>query len=145
MTRFRIWVLVTMMLAVAGSGAALAHQAAVPFKGKGANSFTGGSGNTVTASGSGQATHLGEYTRTEALTFTSPVDFTGWVVFVADNGDELRCDMTGHFVSATGAVGTYLIVGGTGRFTNATGQAEFSATLTSPGTFNVTFDGTVDR
>ncbi|HVQ42020.1 MAG TPA: hypothetical protein VMS54_07435 [Vicinamibacterales bacterium] len=144
MTRFRIWVLGTLMLAVTGSGAVLANQA-VPFKGNGTNSFTGGSGNTVTASGSGQATLLGEYTRTEALTFTSPVDFTGWVVFVAANGDELRCDMTGQFVSATGAVGTYVITGGTGRFANATGQAEFRASLTSPGTFDVTFDGTVDR
>ena len=145
MTRVQIWVLGTMMLVVAGSGAGLANQAAVPFKGGGANSFTGGNGNTVTASGAGQATHLGTYTRTEALTFTSPVDFTGWVVFVAANGDELHCDMTGQFVSATGAVGTYVIVGGTGRFANATGQAEFSAFLTSGATFDVTFDGTIDR
>ena len=42
MTRFRMWALGTMMLAVAGSGAVLANQAAVPFKGQGANSFTGG-------------------------------------------------------------------------------------------------------
>lgn len=147
MTRFRIriWVLGTMILALAGSGAGLANQVAVPFSGGGSNSFTGGNGNTVTASGSGQATHLGHYTRTEALTFTSPVAFTGWVVFVAANGDELRCDMTGHFVSDTDAVGTYTIVGGTGRFADATGQAEFSASLTSETTFDVTFDGTVDR
>jgi hypothetical protein len=145
MTRFRIWVLWTMMLAVAGSGAVLANQAASPFKGSGGNSFTGGSGNTVTASGSGHATHLGDYTRTEALTFTSPVDFTGWVVFVAANGDELRCEMTGQFVSAVEAAGTYIIIGGTGRFAQATGQAEFSASLTSPGTFDVTFDGDLDK
>ena len=69
----------------------------------------------------------------------------GWVVFVAANGDELRCDTTGQFISATEAIGTYVIVGGSGRFAHATGHAQFSASLTSGGTFDVTFDGTVDR
>jgi len=145
MTRFRIWVLGTMMLAVATSGAVLANPAANPFKGGGKNTITGGGGGTLTASGSGQATHLGNYTRTEALTFSSPVDFTGWVRFVAADGDELRCDTTGQFVSVTEAVGTYVITGGTGRFAHAAGVAQFSAVLTSAGTFDVTFDGTVDR
>jgi hypothetical protein len=144
MTRFRIWLAGTMVLAVAASGVVLANQAD-PFKGGGKNTITGGSGGTLTAVGSGEATHLGNYTRTEALTFSSPVDFTGGVSFIAANGDELRCDTTGQFISATEAIGTYVIVGGTGRFAHATGHAQFSAALTSAGTFDVTFDGAVDK
>lgn len=145
MTRFQTLAVGTVILALAAGGAVRADDARRPFEGRGTNTITGASGPTLTATGSGQATQLGRYTRTEALTFSSPVDFTGWVVFVAANGDELRCDMEGQFFSASDAFGTYTIVGGTGRFANATGFAQFKASLTSASSFDVVFDGTLER
>ena len=75
MKRFRICVLGFALLMLAG-GVVRANQPAPPFKGSGTNSITGGGGGGLTASGTGNATHLGNYTRDETLTFTSPVAFT---------------------------------------------------------------------
>jgi hypothetical protein len=53
--------------------------------------------------------------------------------------------MSGGFVSATDAVGTYTIAGGTGRFADATGGVDFTASLVDPFPFNVAFQGTLDN
>lgn len=89
----------------------------------------------VTTVGAGNATHLGK------ITFVSPhlsglLDFSidGTQIITAANGDELHTTLVGNlepFVDGTGHVflvgsvqGT--IVGGTGRFANATGSFTFS-------------------
>jgi len=100
---------------------------------------------TLTASATGQATHLGRFTRTETVVANLATGtFTGSQVFIAANGDQLNADIAGQFTSPTGdsAEGTYAFTGGTGRFQNATGQAAFQVTPDGPG-FDVTFKGTI--
>ena len=98
-----------------------------------------------TASATGQATHLGRFTRTETVLIDlSNGTFTGTLVFIAANGDRLKADATGHLTSPTGdsAEGTYVFTGGTGRFQNASGQASFEVAADGLN-FDVTFNGTI--
>jgi len=92
----------------------------------------------------GNATHLGQFTRRELVSFTGPGTVEGRIVFVASNGDELNVDFEGQFVSANDAVGTYTITGGSGRFSHATGSAVFAASTPDFLHVSVTFDGTID-
>jgi len=89
-----------------------------------------------TGSGSGRATHLGRVgvSVTETLDVTSPTGVIalrdGRMIMVAANGDELRWNYsgTGTPPDASGDVmlsGTFLITGGTGRFSSATGEGSF--------------------
>ena len=93
----------------------------------------------LTASGSGKANHLGN------VTFTAPHDFdlsNGTYVsdayVSASNGDILHIVSLGQFVNAVDSVATWTIVGGTGRFANATGTGtgvnlNFGASITFTG------------
>lgn len=84
---------------------------------------------TGSVAGSGQLSHLGRWTFTNditSLTFTGPNTFslTLTAVYVAANGDEIFTTATGTgTLTATGSESTLIstIVGGTGRFTGATG------------------------
>jgi hypothetical protein len=99
----------------------------------------------LTASATGQATHLGRFTRTETVIVDlSTGAFTGTLEFVAANGDRLNADVEGHFTSPTGesAEGTYVFTGGTGRFQNASGVAAFEITPDGMN-FDVSFSGTI--
>jgi hypothetical protein len=100
----------------------------------------------LTTVGTGNATHLGKYTRTKELHLNPATgSFVGTLTFTAANGDQVACTVSGQFVSATDAVGEYLIAGGTGRFKNATGSATFSASMTGATTFRVSFDGDIAK
>ena len=57
---------------------------------------------------------------------------------------QLYADAVGHFTSPNGesAEGTYVFTGGTGRFQNASGEAEFTVKPDEVG-FDVTFKGTI--
>ncbi|MEW4529942.1 hypothetical protein [Maioricimonas sp. JC845] len=92
----------------------------------------------------GHATHLGKFTRREYL-FINEDGFTfqGTMTFVAANGDELDLDFVGMFISPTDAIGTYTFTGGTGRFVDATGTAEFEAYTPDFVHVRVRFDGTI--
>jgi hypothetical protein len=69
--------------------------------------------------------------------------FSGTLVKVAANGDRLYEYVTDHF-TATGSVGSSVITGGTGRFENATGEANFvSMWINAHITAVITFDGTI--
>lgn len=92
----------------------------------------------------GNATHLGKFTRRELISFTGPGTFGGTIVFVAANGDKLNADFEGHFVSPNDAVGTYTFTGGSGRFSDATGAATFTAHTPDGLHVSVEFDGTID-
>jgi hypothetical protein len=93
----------------------------------------------------GHATHFGNFTRREDITFTGPGTFEGTIVFVAvTDGDTLEASFTGHFISEHDAVGTYTFTGGSGRFSGATGAAEFTAYTPDFVHVSVTFEGTIE-
>jgi hypothetical protein len=117
----------------------------VPFKGRADVTVTGQEFLTplslqLSGSATGQATHLGRFTRTETIVLDLiNYTFTGKLVFTAANGDLLKADVAGDFTSG---VGTYVFTGGTGRFQNASGQAEFEIAADGAG-FDVKFKGTI--
>src|SRR4051794_11778384 len=118
--------LVMVLAVILGTALHASAGHAVPFKGRAAVVVTGADGNHLTTSGVGEATHLGRYTRTEDLFLHGDGSFHGTVVFTAANGDQLFVEFTGGFTSPTMAAGTYTITGGTGRFSDASGEATFS-------------------
>jgi hypothetical protein len=106
-----------------------------PFKGWAFEALTGPpvpveGGFLLSADGAGEATHLGPFTR-HADVFLHD-DGTGHiegeVVFIADNGHELYAHLDGTFVPGGPVFGSYTFHGGTGRFADASGSADFSGT-----------------
>lgn len=107
---------------------------------------------SVTTTSSGQITHLGKATLTthDTTIFTSSTTFMvldGTATFTAANGDQIFFTYSGSAVVAGGKsmdTLSYLVTGGTGRFTHATGSgtvhvvSDFT-TLAS----TLTFDGTI--
>jgi hypothetical protein len=99
------------------------------------------------ATGTGQATHLGNYSA--ALSFdlepVFPFPFAGMIVFTAANGDRLNAKFTGVYDSATTCAGTLTFVdGGTGRFAKASGTGTLSGQdLGSLFVFSVDIDGRI--
>lgn len=122
----------------------------VPFKGQAELTLTGavpiGDNLELTAIASGQATHLGRYTRTETV-LVDPfgVFIEGTITFTAANGDELYAEVSGGFTSPdlSTAEGSYVFAGGTGRFEDASGSALFTAVANGPG-FDITFSGEIE-
>jgi hypothetical protein len=100
----------------------------------------------VTATGQGQATHWGQFTRL-AHVVINLVDGSvkGTVVFTAANGDQLFAEVDGVPAGSPSAVGgTYTFTGGTGRFNDASGTAEFTGVIASDGIhITVEFEGTI--
>jgi hypothetical protein len=119
----------------------------VPFKGEADEVITGTEslpdGLHITVFTTGQATHLGRFTREASAVLQPDGVVVGTLVWTAANGDQLFASLEAGFVSPTTAVGTYTFVGGTGRFENASGEADFE-TVTSDGIhFLLTFEGTI--
>jgi hypothetical protein len=113
-----------------------------PFEGLAEGTVTGVSPEgALLVESTGTATHLGTFTRTEEV-FVDGFTISGTIVFTAANGDQLWADFTGGFTSPTTAEGTYTFVGGTGRFSDATGTASFEATVEG-GQVAVSFDGSI--
>jgi hypothetical protein len=116
-----------------------------PFKGSAEGMVTGAIPGGFVVEYTGQATHLGKFSRTEFVTFGPGGAIAGTIVFTAANGDQLWADFTGEFTSPTTAEGSYTFVGGTGRFADAAGTADFEATTatTPDGVIHVaaTFEG----
>src|SRR5688500_8030910 len=134
---FKTMVLTLAVATMMGLSLVQMAYASVPFKGNGNAQITNvqpgpNGGDLITASASGQATHLGNYTREENILVNAGL-ITGSVTFTAANGDQLTAGIEGAFTSMTTAAGTYTFTGGTGRFANASGTAFFSVSLTSPG------------
>ena len=126
--------------ALLGIGFPTAADDSLPFHGSGYEKITGGGGNVLITDGEGVATHLGHFTRHLVVTINEDGSLDGHLVISAANGDKLCIHLTGSFVTLTGV---YTITGGTGRFTNASGSAEFSATFVAADTAVFTFDGTI--
>ena len=101
----------------------------------------------IQASVVGNETHLGRFTG-EVTYYDDLVTgaFYGNITKIAANGDLLFDDLTGQFApDFSSSTGSFVIVGGTGRFLHATGGGNFSSYfLNSAGTLgHVTFDGTI--
>ena len=120
--------------------------ASVPFKGSAEGAIVSASpdpaGLLVTVIADGNATHLGRFSREEVLLLNPGTGtIAGTIVFTAANGDQLSGLVAGQFTSPTTVAGTYTFTGGTGRFENATGQADFSLVTADGIHFNAEFTG----
>lgn len=120
----------------------------VPFRGSAegaiASALPDPGGVVLTVLAEGNATHLGRFSREEMVLF-NPVTgtLTGLVVYTAANGDQLFGSVVGGFISPNTATGIYAFTGGTGRFANATGGAEFVISTPDGIHFSVDFEGTL--
>jgi hypothetical protein len=121
----------------------------LPFQGRADEMVTGvapvGPGLLLlTAAATGEATYLGRFTGTETVVFDlGDGTFAGTRVFIAANGDKLFADVEGAFTSATTAEGTFTFTGGTGRFRNASGAADFEVVTPDGIHLTLTFEGTI--
>jgi hypothetical protein len=135
--------LVVVLAASLGTAFHASAGAAVPFKGHAAVVITGVDGNHLSTSGTGQATHLGRFTRTEDAFLHEDGTLDGTLVITAANGDQLFVEFVGAFTAPTTAEGTYTISGGTGRFSDASGEAEFAASTADGMHFTIEFEGAI--
>lgn len=100
--------------------------------------------------GAGLATHLGKYEERGHVAFSGTDDPTvlhleACAIYTAANGDCLYTTFTGELNGVTGAItATATYVGGTGRFTNATGTSRLSAQILADGTLEVVVQGAID-
>ena len=120
----------------------------VPFQGDAEGAIVGVAPNpdgvVLTVLAEGNATYLGQFSRKETILFNPATGvLTGLIVFTAANGDQLFGTVEGGFVSPTRATGTYTFTGGTGRFKNASGEADFSLSSSDGVHFTVEFDGSL--
>jgi hypothetical protein len=108
------------------------------------------SGNLVgNVTGAGTATHLGAWTATGSVTFTTENGIThshGYAHLSAADGDKLELEGTGVLDPATGIdQGIFTITGGIGRFANATGSTNYIVSLNPlTGGFELTMVGNID-
>lgn len=136
MKKLSVPTIVALLLAVLIAGTAFAASAFAkkpsPFKGTIEATETyqlNGSTMSVTATGSGEATHLGHYTVHYEVQVDVPTGKgTGLSAeYVAANGDSLFAEGSGQGTPTDESnvfvvVETYTIIGGTGRFEGATGN-----------------------
>jgi hypothetical protein len=129
---------------------------ALPALGADGRPFRGHYAHDGPAPGSGQATHLGRFIQ-EAMVVVNPDgSVVGTEVFTAANGDQLFMDIVGFPTdecepAPTEVIpicGTFTVTGGTGRFSGASGDAQFMGVITiidesSPPHIAVTFAGTI--
>ena len=114
--------------------------------------ITDGSGNPVgaIATGSGTATHMGRWTVNGNVTYTPDSNGVlhsgGEATLNASDGDKLRIQIDGILDPVAGVdQGIFHIVGGTGRFEGATGDANFVVTLNPlTGGFELTVVGKIN-
>ncbi len=102
-------------------------------------------GFLVTAIGSGQATHLGRFTRLGRGIVHEDGSAEVTVVFTAADGDQLFIEAKGVPTNSPATIGgTYTFTGGTGRFSDASGGADFVGVIASDGIhITVAFEGTI--
>lgn len=122
----------------------------LPMKGQGTGVITGPptpgpDGLHISAIGQGEATHLGTFTREEAIVLNPDTGaITGTVTFTAADGSELECSIAGGFTGQNTLAGLYTCDGGSGRFEDAAASAYFSVVQTSAVDFTFEFAGTIE-
>src|SRR5262249_45427349 len=119
----------------------------VPFRGQLDDMATGCSseadGLHCTNAATGNATHLGRFTRIGSFVIHLDGSLEATLIWTAANGDQLISSIENVVLTATTITGTYVFTGGTGRFENASGAADFLG-ITSDGIhYAVTFEGTI--
>jgi hypothetical protein len=87
--------------------------------------------------GAGEATHLGRFTLTSEFTVTPPPASTasGTATWTAANGDEIFTSTAGQAVitfPVAAIAETHTIIGGTGRFVDASGSLVVNRSLNLP-------------
>jgi hypothetical protein len=104
----------------------------------------------ATPTGSGTATHLGQWTVTGNVTYTPDSNGVlhsgGSATITAANGDKLQVQIEG-ILDPVAAVdqGIFHIMGGTGRFEGATGDANFVVSINPlTGGFDLTVVGKIN-
>lgn len=109
------------------------------------------SGNMVGANptGSGTATHLGRWTVAGTIRYTPDngvIRSSGEATLTAANGDKLKLLIDGILDPDAGIdQGNFYFVGGTGRFEQASGSANFVVTINPlTGAFELTVVGKID-
>jgi len=122
-----------------GIGLIITVGLALPALGDDWRPFRGQYAHDGAAPGSGQATHLDRFIY-ESMVVVDPADGSaeGPAVFTAANGDQLFMQVDGapraECGSATTEVtlicGTFTVTGGTGRFSDASGEAHFRGVIT---------------
>ena len=126
-----------------------------PFALKGtgvATLITDGSGHLIGAipTGSGTATYLGQWTVTGNVKYTPDANgvlhSSGDATITASNGDKVQIQIEGILDPVAGMdQGIFHIVGGTGRFEGATGDANFVVALNPmTGGFDLTVVGKIN-
>ena len=114
--------------------------------------ITDGAGHLIgaTPTGSGTATHLGQWTVTGTVNYTPDsngvLHSSGSATLTAANGDKLQIQIDGILDPVAGVdQGIFHIVGGTGRFEGATGDANFVVTINPlTGGFELTVVGKIN-
>lgn len=140
--------LVVVLVVVAGLARPAAADDLLPFRGRAIEVVTSAvpvvDGLLVTTTGTGEATYLGRFTRVATVLIRPDGSFEGSVVFTAANGDQLFADLVGGLTSPTTLAGTYTFTGGTGRFGDASGAADFAGVTSDGIHVALTFAGTID-
>ena len=99
--------------------------------------------------GSGNATHLGNYTEVGHVTLTGTstpgvLAVNGWAHYTAANGHVLCASISGTLDQGTGAIqGTATYIGGTGNFANASGSSTLTGQMLGGGALTITALGTI--
>ena len=113
--------------------------------------ITDGSGNLVgaNATGSGTATHLGQWTTNGLVKYTlenGVLKSSGDGTLTAANGDKLQFQIDGILDPVAGVdQGVFHFVGGTGRFEGASGDANFVVSINPlTGGFDLTMVGKIN-
>ena len=150
-TKIRTLMLTTFLLL--GTIPASAVERPFALRGTGvATLVTDGSGHLIGAipTGSGTATHLGQWTVTGNVQYTPDsngvLHSSGDATLTASNGDKLQIQIEG-ILDPVAAVdqGVFHFVGGTGRFEGATGDSNFVVSINPlTGGFELTVVGTIN-
>lgn len=104
----------------------------------------------ATPTGSGTATHLGQWTVSGNVAYTPDSNgvlrSSGDAIIVASNGDKLYTKIVGILDPVAGMdQGVFYFVGGTGRFEGASGSANFVVSINPvTGGFDLTVVGKLD-
>lgn len=153
MNRFtKIRALMITMFLLLGTIPASAVERPFALRGTGvATLITDESGNLIGAipTGSGTATHLGQWTVAGTVKYTPDngvLRSSGDATITAANGDKLHVKIDG-ILDPIAAVdqGTFYFVGGTGRFEGVSGSSNFVVTINPlTGGFELTVVGKID-
>ena len=154
MTRFaKTRTLTVMLFLLLGAIPASAVERPFALSGTGvAPLITDGEGHLIgaTPTGSGTATHLGQWTVTGTVAYTPDnngvLHSSGNATITAANGDKVQVQIEGILDPAAAMdQGVFHIVGGTGRFQGATGDANFVVQINPlTGGFELTVVGTIN-